>query len=77
MSELRKRSAWLVLVGAFLILPVAAYAQDATLNGTVTDSTGGVLPGVTITATNDETGNTFVAITDGSGEFRVPVRIGV
>jgi hypothetical protein len=67
----------LVLVGTFLITPVAAYAQDATLNGTVTDSTGGVLPGVTITATNEETGNTFVAITDGTGEFRLPVRIGV
>ena len=76
MSDLRKRSAWLVVVGV-LVLPVTGYAQDATLNGTVTDSTGGVLPGVTITATNEETGNTFVAITDGSGEFRVPVRIGV
>src|SRR5262245_14048576 len=76
MSELRKRSAWLVVVG-MLVLPVTGYAQDATLNGTVTDSTGGVLPGVTITATNEETGNTFVATTDGSGEFRVPVRIGV
>ncbi len=76
MSELRKRSAWLVVVG-MLVLPVSGYAQDATLNGTVTDSTGGVLPGVTITATNEETGNTFVAITDGTGEFRLPVRIGV
>ena len=77
MSDLRKRSAWLVLVGMFSIFPVAAYAQDATLNGTVTDSTGGVLPGVTITAVNEETGNTFVAVTDGTGEFRLPVRIGV
>ncbi len=77
MKELSKRSAWLVLVGAFLMLPVTGFAQDATLNGTVTDSTGGVLPGVTITAINEETGNTFVAITDGTGEFRVPVRIGV
>ena len=71
MSDLRKRSAWLVLVGMFSILPVTGFAQDATLNGTVTDSTGGVLPGVTITAVNEETGNTFVAVTDGSGEFRV------
>ena len=77
MSELRKRSGWLVFAATFLILPVVASAQEATLNGTVTDSTGGVLPGVTITATNDETGNTFVAITDATGEFRLPVRIGV
>ena len=77
MSELRKRSAWLVFAASFLILPVIGYAQEATLNGTVTDSTGGVLPGVTITATNDETGNTFVAITDATGDFCLPVRIGV
>ena len=50
--------------------------QEATVTGTVTDSTGGVLPGVTVTATNEESGNTFVAVTDGEGRFRLPLRIG-
>jgi hypothetical protein len=59
-----------------LILPVRGYAQEATLTGTVTDSTGAVLPGVTITAVNQDTGNTFVIVTDGAGDFRLPVRIG-
>jgi hypothetical protein len=36
-----------------LTLPVAAHAQEATFAGTVTDSTGGVLPGVTITAVHE------------------------
>ena len=45
----------------------AALAQDAVLTGTVTDATGGVLPGVTVTAVNDATGNTFVGVTDGTG----------
>ena len=58
------------------LLPLAAYAQEATLSGTVTDSTGGVLPGVTITATHTATGNTFVAVTDEKGGYRVPVRVG-
>ena len=33
--------------GVFVLLtfPVAGYAQDATITGTVTDATGGVLPG--------------------------------
>jgi hypothetical protein len=31
---------------AILALPGIAYAQDATRSGTVTDTTGGVLPGV-------------------------------
>src|SRR6476659_4946290 len=67
-----------VMVMALLaMLPFGAYAQEATLSGTVTDSTGGVLPGVTITATHTETGNTFVAVTDEKGGYRVPVRVGV
>jgi hypothetical protein len=57
-------------------LPVAGYAQDAVLTGTVTDATGGVLPGVTVTAVNDATGNTFVGVTDGTGSFRIPARVG-
>jgi len=52
------------------------YAQEAVLLGTVTDSTGGVLPGVSITAVNTATGNTFTAITDATGAYRIPVRVG-
>src|SRR5436190_22916644 len=65
-----------VLIGAILLLPVAAWAQDAVLTGTVTDSTGGVLPGVTVTATNQATGNKFVGVTDERGIYRMPVRVG-
>ncbi len=39
-----------LVVLAMLALPISAYAQEATLSGTITDSTGGVLPGVTVTA---------------------------
>ena len=53
-----------------------AFAQQATITGTVTDSSGGVLPGVTITIVHDETGNTFEAVTDAQGQFRIPVRVG-
>jgi hypothetical protein len=59
------------------MLPLGAFAQEATLSGTVTDSTGGVLPGVTITATHTATGNTFVAVTDEKGGYRIPVRVGM
>jgi hypothetical protein len=65
-----------VLIGVILLLPVAAFAQDAVLTGTVTDSTGGVLPGVTVTATNNATGNKFVGVTDERGIYRMPVRVG-
>jgi len=68
---------WLLVVGMTLAVPVAGYAQEASVGGTVTDSTGGVLPGVTITALHQATGNTFVAVTDERGAYRIPVRIGV
>src|ERR1043166_6933911 len=66
-----------LLLAIFLLLPSLASAQEATLSGTVTDTTGGVLPGVTITAVHEATGNTFVAVTDEAGGFRLPVRTGV
>jgi hypothetical protein len=59
-----------------LLLPAAGYAQDAVLTGTVTDATGAVLPGVSIVAANEATGNTFEGVTDGTGTYRIPVRVG-
>jgi hypothetical protein len=65
------------VLAAILIVPVTAFAQEAVLSGTVTDSTGGVLPGVTVTAVNQATGNTFVAVTDERGVYRLAARAGV
>ena len=68
-------AAWMFVV-AVLAWPGAAYAQEAELIGTLTDSTGGVLPGVTVVAQEDATGNVFLGVTDGAGAYRVAVRIG-
>ncbi len=57
--------------------PARAFAQEAILNGTVSDSSGAVLPGVTVTATMQATGNKFPAVTDANGRFSLPVRVGV
>ena len=66
----------LILLGAMLALPALTFAQEATLTGTITDSTGGVLPGVTVQAVNEATGNTFESVTDASGVYRIPARVG-
>jgi len=66
----------LLLLCAIAIAPSGAWAQEATLSGSVTDTTGGVLPGVTITAVHPASGNTFIATTDERGVFRIPVRTG-
>src|SRR5688572_13990454 len=66
----------LVVVGALLWAPAPGYAQEASLSGTVTDSTGAVLPGVTISAVNEASGNVFEAVTDERGTYRMPTRTG-
>jgi len=67
---------WLMVAAALLVMPAMGMAQEATLTGTVTDATGGVLPGVTVTAVHEATGNTFVGVTDERGIFRIPARVG-
>src|SRR5262245_24735236 len=66
----------LVLLGVVLALPALAFAQDAVLTGTITDSTGAVVPGVTVAAVNDATGNNYETVTDATGVYRVPARVG-
>ena len=56
-----------------VFLPLVASAQDfrGALTGTVTDSTGAVLPGVTITVTNAETNVATTTVTDERGAWQV------
>src|SRR5438105_3868102 len=56
-----------------LAIASAALAQggDGSLRGTVRDSQGGALPGVTITATSDVLLSPRVAVTDTAGEYRL------
>ncbi len=67
----------LLSVGVLLVLPALASAQEATLGGTVVDSTGGVLPGATLTAVHEASGNTFEGFTDERGVYRIAARAGV
>ena len=58
--------------GALILLLTAgiAWAQGtAQLNGTVRDSSGGVLPGVTVTVTQTDTGLVRTTVTDESGAY--------
>ncbi|MBI3050218.1 MAG: TonB-dependent receptor [Acidobacteria bacterium] len=71
------RLLWSIAVGTVVLAPWIAHAQEAALSGTVTDATGGVLPGVTVVAVHEASGNTFQAVTDERGGYRIAVRIGV
>ena len=61
----------LSLVACALSITAAAYAQNVSVVGTVSDETKSVLPGVTMTATDLETGRQFSAVTDAKGEYRL------
>jgi len=62
----------LFLLLASLTVPAAAHAQatTGTISGTVTDESKAVLPGVTVTVKNTETGATRNLVTDERGAFR-------
>src|SRR3954469_5110659 len=60
-----------------LTLGAPAFAQSQAANGaiegTVSDSSGGVLPGVTVTLTNTETGTERTVISNDKGLYRAPL----
>jgi Carboxypeptidase regulatory-like domain len=56
---------------ALMLFASIAHAQEASLNGTVTDETKAVLPGATVTATSLETGAATAAVSDERGQYRL------
>jgi hypothetical protein len=66
----------LIVVAVLVTLPAVGRAQEAVLSGTVSDTTGAVLPGVVVRAVHEASGNTFETITDARGVYRLPARSG-
>src|SRR3954470_16954525 len=60
----------LLLPGLMLATAVPAHAQanSASVAGTITDAQGGVLPGVTLTITNAESGTVRTSVTEADGK---------
>lgn len=56
---------------ALLFLALPAFAQDGGVTGTVKDETGGVMPGVQITAKNSGTGQARTAWASADGRFTI------
>ena len=68
-------AAGLALVIAFLSSPAFAQGGSAVINGTIYDQAKAVLPGVTITVTNEATGITREAVSGPEGQFVVPTLV--
>ena len=63
------------LLSVCLAAPALAQSQAAngTIEGTVLDSSGGVLPGATVTITNVDTGAERVVVSNDKGLYRAPL----
>ena len=69
---MRKWLLSIAFLAAFVAGGATAHAQNAQITGLLKDSSGGVLPGVTVTARNQETGLTRTAVSGPDGEYRLP-----
>lgn len=70
MQRIARFGTLLVLLALVCAAPAAAQNTSGAITGTITDTQGGVLPGVTLTVTNAETGVARTAVTEGDGRYR-------
>ena len=63
----------LLFLGLILASVSLAFAQaaSASISGTITDAQGGVLPGVTLTVQNAESGVIRTSVTEADGKYRI------
>jgi Carboxypeptidase regulatory-like domain len=68
-----RRARALVMLLLVMLVPIFLRAQvdRGTVNGTISDSSGAVIPGVKVTATNVETGVLNTAISNGAGFYSI------
>ncbi|MCU0255318.1 MAG: TonB-dependent receptor [Vicinamibacterales bacterium] len=68
-----RRSTFACLLATLLLAPhAAAQTVTGTIQGTARDASGGVLPGVTITVRNLDTGATRIVVTNDVGFYQAP-----
>ena len=72
--HLRRSLQRLVACAVLLLVGTPAFAQfeRSRVSGTIRDQQGGVMPGVTVTATNNATNQSEVAVSDGAGFYTFP-----
>ncbi|NQW04715.1 MAG: carboxypeptidase regulatory-like domain-containing protein, partial [Acidobacteria bacterium] len=72
MSSRFFRNMWILILASAVATPALAQSQaiNGSIEGLVRDSSGSVMPGVTITVQNTDTGLERVVITDAAGAYR-------
>ncbi len=73
MPRVQRNGRYLAILFAFLMAAALySFAQEATIVGTVTDSSGAAVPNVAITATRVETGEVRNTATNDTGQYVLP-----
>lgn len=67
-----KRVFLYLAVSCFYVTASFGQISNSTLTGTVSDATGAVLPGVTVTATNNATGVASTNVSNEAGAYTIP-----
>jgi hypothetical protein len=70
-ERLARRAGWWLIIIALAAVPAAAQEFRGSITGTIIDTSGGVLPGATITVTNTDTRVSQHVVADGEGRFQV------
>jgi len=66
-----------ILLSVSAVSVAAQGVTTASITGIVKDSSGGVMPGVTVVATHQPSGTTYEAVTQGDGRYVIPgMRVG-
>ncbi|PYR23664.1 MAG: TonB-dependent receptor [Acidobacteria bacterium] len=67
-----RRAVWALVLLLASAAPAIAQFDRGAISGTIKDEQGGVIPGVTVTATNTQTQQLRSTITDGTGFYTFP-----
>src|ERR1035438_5413920 len=72
---------WLVFIGLYCLVGLRgalAQVDQGAITGTITDATGKVVQGASITLINNDTNLSFTRTTDANGSYRfAPIKIGI
>src|ERR1700733_13326805 len=63
---------YLLALAGLLLLSSQVFAQQATIVGTITDPSGSVIPNVSVSITNVDTGEVRTIKTNDDGQFTAP-----
>ena len=63
---------WMLIWVLGPVIPALAQGTNGGIAGTVADAQGGVLPGVTVTLRNADTGVARATVTEPDGRYRFP-----